>query len=58
MQRMQKELNKRDSLLKLKLLDSKLKDLLQKNKRGLRQKQQPKLKGKDLKQLCNLSLIS
>ena len=47
MQRRQKELNKRDSLPKLKLLDSKLKDLLQKNKRGSRQKQQPKLKGKD-----------
>jgi hypothetical protein len=51
LQRRQIELNKRDSLLKLK-------DLLQKNKRGSRQKQQPKLKGKDLKQLCKLSLIS
>ena len=58
MQRRQKELNKRDSLPKLKLLDSKLKDLLQKNKLGSRQKQQLKLKGKDLKQLYNLSLIS
>ena len=58
MQPRQKELNKRDSLPKLKLLDSKLKDLLPKNKRGSRQKQQPKLKGKDSKQLYNLSLIS
>ena len=58
MQRRQKELSKRDSLPKLKLLDSKLKDLLQKNKLGSRQKQQLKLKGKDLKQLYNLSLIS
>ena len=58
MQKKQTESNKRESLPKLKLQDLKLKDLLLKNKQDSKQKLQLRLKGKDLKQFCKLSLIS
>ena len=58
MHRKQTESNKRESLPKLRLLGSKLKDLLLKNKQDSKQKLQLKLKGKDLRQFCKLSLDS
>lgn len=52
------ELNKRELLPKLKLLDLKLKDSLLKNKLDSKQRQQLKLKGKDLNHFYRFSLIS
>ena len=56
--RRQIELNKRELLPKLKLLDLKLKDSLLKNKLDSKQKQQLKLKGKDLSHFYRFSLTS
>ena len=56
--RRQIESNKRELLPKLKLLDLKLKDSLLKNKLDSKQRQQLKLKDKDLNHFHRFSVIS